>query len=96
MNVTKVKGHAKEHDVEGNEDLIMKKIGNDHADSAADKSVEAHVEGYIDIAKYLEKRHKGYCKLVAGVQEMILAVMKENSELRDLAEKEKNLFQSKG
>ena len=43
--VAKVKGHAKEIDVKGNEDLELRKEGNDKADQVADEGRNAHGEG---------------------------------------------------
>ena len=87
--VAKVKGHAKEIDVKGNEDLELRKEGNDKADQAADEGRNAHGEGMEGLAKYLERRHDNYTKLVRQIQIMILAVIKESAAIRELEEKKK-------
>ena len=94
VSITKVKGHAtKEMVSQGNVQEVDKQ-GNDAADVAADfgavhAQITVHAMGKIYCGK-----HKDYRAFMCRVQQFLTGLKKEESRLKQEAEKEKDPFQS--
>ena len=83
MRITKVKGHARDIDVEQSDVLKVFKTGNDIADLAADEGLESNGDGKASYGSYLHRRQKQYVKLVEEIQTMVLEVLKLSIEKRE-------------
>ena len=83
IRVTKVKGHATDAEVQEGKCTEADKQGNDNSDDAATLGKKAHLEGLHDLVTLANARQQAYTKLVAKVQDTIVAVALAEKEIRD-------------
>ena len=76
VNITKVKAHAIEEDVEEEKTTEVHKKGNDKADTAADKGSRKQQIILVGIARCFANRHERYRKLMDSVADLIINMMK--------------------
>ena len=86
--VTKVKGHAKQEDVEEGTVREEEKAGNDKADEAADRRSKKEQERLAAAAGLYSRRNAHYQKLVGRIQSFIIKMKNEEKDLRQAREKE--------
>ena len=82
ITLTKVKGHATEEHVQ--QGLVQEehKQGNDQADKAATRGVQASGHGKVQFMTWVKKRHKAYVELTVNIQKLTAAILKLDKEHR--------------
>ena len=92
--LTKVKGHAKDEDVEAGSVLQEDKEGNDKADEAADRGSKKEQQRIATATGLYSRRNKAYQTFVRQVQNISAQVKQEEARLRTEKQKETNPFES--
>ncbi len=87
FRITKVQGHATDHQVAQGNVRACDKIGNDQADKAADIAVQTHGEGVVSVARILHQRHGKYTKFMQQVARHIVEGYLIHKKLTDLIAK---------
>ena len=90
FRISKVKGHARDIDVQHSQELAEHKKGNDIADDAADLGLESNGNGKAAYGSYLHRRQEAYTKLVGEIQTMLVEVLKLSIEKRQQQRKKKD------
>ena len=83
VDFCKLKGHAKEEDIESG--IISKKDanGNRTSDKVADEGLQQFGEGVLNIARWLGKRHLTYIEVMRRIHQFLLHMMHAIKELLD-------------
>ena len=81
--MTKVKGHAKQEDVEDGTVREEDKAGNDKADEAAYRGSRREQERLAAAAGLYSRRNTRYQKLVRMIQSFIIKTKNEEKERRE-------------
>lgn len=84
QNIFKVTGHARQQHVDSGVATAEQKEGNDWADTYADKGVWHHEPAAVQLAKWMQKRHANYVKLVGRVPAMIAVVFQVERSEREI------------
>ena len=86
--IKKVKGHATQEEVDSGEVQEEDKRGNDIADKLADCGAqEVGGQAFLNVVKWMEKRHDDYAKLISRIQKVIVAVLKKERKVREEQDK---------
>ena len=93
--ITKVKGHATQQMVDEGKVEKDEKEGNDQADEAAEAGATKSQGRVQKFAEAYSWRHGQYRKLMARIQQYIVALRKEEKRLKQEDEKEKDPFEKK-
>ena len=83
QELTKVKGHATDRQVELGEVKDRDKKGNDKSDQFADYGVEEHGSAVVQLTMWLYKRQKQYAEFMQHVQAVIISVLGKEREERE-------------
>lgn len=67
-----MKGHATVKDIEEGRATADTKAGNDVADMLVRGATALHGKGKVDLAYWLEARHREYMRMMAEVQRFII------------------------
>ena len=87
-----MKGHATAEDIAEGKATAVDKAGNDVADSLVREATALHGKGTVDLAYWLEGRHKAYCEIMGEIQLFIIQMFTLDKEERDRRRREANPF----
>ena len=83
IRVTWVKGHADESHFSSGKSSPLLKLGNDQADAMADKGVDEHLDGLMQLTHFYIAKQKVASELLVRMYRMFIRVMKRDKELRE-------------
>ena len=81
IEISKVKGHAAEKNIEDGIATRTDKEGNNEADSCADEGFNAHSLDMIQISRILARRQHEYVSLVNNIHDHILEAFYKRKEI---------------
>ena len=93
--ITWVGAHATQEHIREGITTIQNKVGNDAADTAADKGVGSHGDATVEISYLLAARQAKYNKFMQRIQRMVIRVRTAEKEARPKKETDANPFGNK-
>ena len=77
---TKIKGHAKQTDIDKGITTVAKAAGNKKSDEVAELGVQLFGESLVLLAKWFKLKHELLCRLMSGLHAIIVGMFHDNRQ----------------